>query len=74
MIYSRITNKYYDPNNSASVYIVNMRQAFLYLKNGAQDDLMDILYNDTKNDCLVFVFRKSKRVKQLYEMWNNHEL
>ena len=74
MVYSGITNKYYDPSNDSSVYIVNTRQAFLYLKNGASEDLVDILYSGTRNDCLVFVFKKTANIKHLYELWNKHEL
>ena len=47
---------------------------FKYLCNGAEDDLVDILYANTKNNCLVFVFRKSDNIKHLYELWNKHEL
>ena len=53
-------------------YISNLRQSYLYLRNGAR--LVDILYFDTKNDSLVFVFEKSAHLKRLYELWNKHEL
>ena len=74
MIKSPITGKEYSPENNHVAYLSNMKQAFLYLKNGAVDDLVDILFTDTRNDCLVFVFRKSDCVKKLYEMWNQHAL
>lgn len=67
---SNITGKIYSPGND-TVYISNMRQAQLYLRNGAQ--LLDILYDNTKNDALVFVFSRSE-TKFLYEKWNAHEL
>ena len=67
---SHITGKQYNPG-SDTVYISNMRQAQLYMRNGA--DLLDILYDNTKNDALVFVFRRSE-TRELYEKWNNHEL
>ena len=38
--------------------IIYLKQSYLYLKNGAQEDLLDILFNGTKNNCLVFVFSK----------------
>lgn len=67
---SRITGKTYSPGND-TVYISNMRQAQLYMRNGAQ--LLDILYDNTKNDALVFVFSRSE-TRGLYEKWNAHEL
>jgi len=60
----------YNPTNVA--YITNLRQAYLYLRNGAK--LVDILYFNTKNDSLVFLFEKSAHLKLLYELWNKHEL
>ena len=48
-----------------------MKQAQLYMRNGAE--LLDILYYNTKNDALVFVFSKSE-TRELYEKWNAHEL
>ena len=60
----------YSPVNS--VFITNLRQAYLYLRNGAK--LVDILYFNTKNDSLVFVFEKSEHLKKLYDLWNKHEL
>jgi hypothetical protein len=53
-------------------FISNMKQAYLYLRNGAK--LVDILYFNTKNDSLVFVFIKDEHLKRLYDLWNNHEL
>lgn len=67
---SRITGKQYFPGND-TVYLTNIRQAQLYMRNGAQ--LLDILYDNTKNDALVFVFSRSE-TRELYEKWNNHEL
>ena len=74
MVKSTITGKEYNPDNSSVIYVVNVVQAYKYLQNGASEDLVDILYTNTKNDCLVFVFRKSSSIKKLYELWNNHEL
>ena len=60
----------YNPTNVA--YISNIRQSFLYLRNGAK--LVDILYFNTKNDSIVFVFEKSEHLRHLYDAWNKHEL
>ena len=60
----------YSPTNV--VYLSNLRQSYLYLRNGAK--LVDILYCNTKNDSLVFVFEKNEHVRKLYELWNKHEL
>ncbi len=70
MVHSNITNIDYNPASVA--YIANMKQAYLYLRNGAR--LLDILYFNTKADALVFVFEKDKKLKELYELWNKHEL
>ena len=74
MAYSKLLNKHYDPSNNNVTYLTNMKQAYLYLRNGAQDDLVDILFTDTKNDCLTFVFRRSEKTKELFRLWNEHEL
>ena len=65
-IVSKITGKTYSPGINV-VYLSNMKQAQLYMRNGAE--LLDILYYNTKNDALVFVFSRD-----LYEKWNAHEL
>lgn len=74
MKYSQLLNRYYDPSNDSAVYISNMVQCHRYLQNGAQEDLVDILFEGTKNDCLVFVFRKSPLVQDLYRKWQSHQL
>ena len=74
MIKSSITGKIYSPDNSSVIYLSNLQQVFKYLCNGAEDDLVDILYHDTKNNCLVFVFNKSELVKDLYKKWQEHIL
>ena len=48
-----------------------MGQVQIYLKNGAE--LIDVLYTNTKNDALVFVFGRDE-TRDLYEKWNRHEL
>lgn len=74
MAYSRILNKHYDPSNGSVLYLSNMQQVYKYLNAGAEVDLVDILYTDTKKDCLVFVFKKTQLVADLYAKWQNHEL
>ena len=44
-------------------YIANMKQSYLYLRNGA--NLLDILYFNTKADSLVFVFEKNDDLNNL---------
>ena len=70
MVKSNITYKTYDP--SQAVYISNMKQAYLYLRNGAH--LLDILYESTKSDMLVFVFERNDILRELYEKWNKRVL
>ena len=73
MTYSKILGKYYDSENA--VFITSMLQCQRYLNNGASEDLVDILYSGTKReDTLVFVFRKSPLIKELYKKWQAHEL
>ena len=75
LVYSKILGKYYDADNDGVVYLTNMIQVAKYLNNGAADDLVDILYSGTaRPDTLVFVFRKSPHVKELYRKWQAHEL
>lgn len=71
--YSRLLNRYYDADNA--VYIVNMLQVAKYMKNGGDEFLVDILYDKAKKeDTLVFVFKKSPLIRELYRKWNAHEL
>lgn len=75
IVYSRLLNKYYDADNSNVVYIANMVQCAKFLKNGASEDLVDILYENTRRDnSLVFVFKKTPLIKELYQKWQAHEL
>lgn len=73
--YSEICKNYYDASNGNVVYITSMLQCQRYLNNGAAADLVDILYSGTKrDDTLVFVFRKTPLIKELYKKWQAHEL
>lgn len=72
-VYSRLLNRYY--NDDEVVYVANMLQCARYMKNGAAEDLVDILYDGVKReDTLVFVFQKTQRIKDLYRKWQNHKL
>lgn len=75
MVYSKLLNKYYDPDNSQVVYVTNILQAVRFLNHGGVEDLCDILYSGTRRpDTLVFVFKKTPLIKELYKKWQNHEL
>ena len=74
MVKSKFTGKEYNPDNSSVIYVANIVQAQKYLQNGAEDDFVDILYTNTKNDCLVFVFRNRPSITNLYKPSNNHAL
>ena len=71
--YSKLLGRYYD--NEQCVYVANILQVARYMKNGALEFLVDILYDGVKReDTLVFVFEKSPLIKELYRKWNAHEL
>lgn len=73
--YSTILNKYYEADDGNLVYITNFVQCSKYLNNGGVPDLCDILYTGTdRPDTIVFVFRKTPLIKELYKKWQNHEL
>ena len=75
LTYSKLLNKYYNAENGSVVYVSNMLQAQKYLKHGATDEFVDILFTNTKReDSLVFVFLKTPRVQELYQKWQAHEL
>lgn len=72
--YSKLLNKYYDPDHVA--YISNFQQVYKYLNasEDVADSLVDILYSGTRKDCLVFVFEKTPLIQELYKKWQAHEL
>ena len=72
--FSKLFNKYYDPDNA--VYISNCQQVYKYLNADEQvsNDLVDIMYTGTRKDCLVFVFKKTPIIKELYKKWQSREL
>lgn len=68
--FSRLRNCYYDDNDV--IYIVNMKQNYKYINAGIIDELIDVI--NGKDDKLVLVWKKSERLKELYTLWNKHEL
>ena len=73
--YSAILNKWYDADDGQLVYVTNFAQCAKYFNNGGVEDLCDILYSGTKRaDTIVFVFKKTPLIKELYRKWQAHEL
>lgn len=71
--YSTLLKKFYDDDNV--VYLTNMIQVARYMKAGAVEDFVDLLYFGTnREDTLVFVFNKTPLIKELYRKWQAHEL
>ena len=75
-MYSKLLNKNYDPGNNSVIYLTNFQQVYKYLNasDEVSDLLVDILYTNTKKECLVFVFKKTPLMQELYEKWQKHEL
>ena len=59
----------YDKSKYVEIRI--LKQATLYIKNGAK--LVDVYVRNNIIDELVFVFEK-EATKELYYKWKNHEL
>ena len=74
--YSKILDKFYDSDEDNLIYITNFEQVYKYLNASEEvaSNLVDILYSGTRKDCLVFVFKKTPIMKELYRKWNAHEL
>ena len=71
---SKITGRSYHPDDMKSI-ISNLKQVGAYLANGAETEVLDILYDASKEtNKLVFVFAKSDTTRALYEKWNEHAL
>lgn len=72
--YSRLLNRWYDADNV--LYLTNIQQVYKYLNASEEvaDNLLDILYSGTRKDCLVFVFKKTPLMQELYRKWQSHEL
>ena len=72
--YSKLLNKHYDADNA--IYMTNLQQIYKYLNASEEvaDNLVDILYSGTRKDCIVFVFKRTPIMQELYRKWNAHEL
>jgi hypothetical protein len=69
--YSELFNQYYELEEVR--LIPNMQQNYKYLNSGkCRDQLVDIICgNDNK---LVFVWKKSEIMNELYSLWCKREL
>ena len=75
MVKSKLTGKEYEPSNSTVLWLKNCQQIATYLYYDADifDDLLDVISTKKNNKLeLVWVFQKSARLKELYQMWNDH--
>ena len=69
--YSDIFNSYYDSEDVR--YIPNMQQNYKYLSSPlSQGQLVDIICGNENR--IVFVWKKSKEMNELYKMWCDHKL
>lgn len=66
---SRITGISYDPD--AVIYITDVSQWSFYFENGCNTDVLDILYDPSRNvkRPLCMVFRKNKKTREVYDKW-----
>lgn len=69
IVTSRITGIAYDSNSV--LYLTDIPQWSFYFQNGCETELLDILYDPSKNQSrpLCMVFKKSKKMHELYDMW-----
>ena len=69
--YSDIFNTYYDSEDVR--YIPNMQQNYKYLRCPlSHGQLVDVICGNENR--IVFVWKKSKEMNELYKMWCNREL
>ena len=69
--YSDIFNTYYDSEDVR--YIPNMQQNYKYLSYRlSHGQLVDVICGNENR--IVFVWKKSKEMNELYKMWCNREL
>ena len=70
---SKVTGRAYHPDSA--IYIANLRQAGAYMNNGGEQEVLDILYDPSKEfNKFIFVFEKNAVTRALYDKWNAHEL
>lgn len=60
-----IPGKAYD--TESCIYMTCIPQVQFYMQREAE--LLDILYNGTKTNQLVFIFEKNSLTRKLYEEW-----
>ncbi len=69
--YSQLFGKYYDGSKERVLYITDITQNLKYWQTESiWGDLLDIFAGENR---MVFVYRKSKNMQELYEKWKNHE-
>lgn len=69
--YSQLFGKYYDGSKQKVLYLTDITQNLKYWQTESIfGDLLDIFAGE---DRMVFVYRKSKNMQELYEKWKNHE-
>lgn len=69
--YSDIFNHTYDPDEVR--YIPNMQQNYKYLNSPLSNgQLVDIICGNENR--IVFVWKKSKEMNELYKQWCDHKL
>ncbi len=70
---SKITGKTYAPEDA--VYLTNPIQCQRYFKFLGDELFLDILFTSKKKeDCLVFVWKKSPETKEAKQKWDQHLL
>lgn len=72
IVTSKITGKSYDSDKV--IYITYIAQIAFYFQMGCEYEVLDILWDSRKNQKrpLCVVFRRSQRMKELYELWKEH--
>ena len=69
--YSQLFGKYYDGSKERVLYITDITQNLKYWQTESiWGDLLDIFAGENR---MVFVYRKSNNMQDLYEKWKNHE-
>lgn len=68
---SLVLNKVYDSDKA--IYMLNHTQFVAYMLNGGKSSLVDIIPDKEKKK-LIYVFEKNEYTRELYELWNKHEL
>lgn len=74
---SSLTGVEYEPSNKEYIFIGNVKQIAAYLSadEGIWDDLVDIIVSQKKqSNELAFVFKRTERLRDLYNRWNERSL